>query len=1085
MPSPPPFIPRQRTRRWLVVALGLVLVVGVVGLIALPILVRTEFARGKILGAINTTFAPGRVDVERFEVAWTGPTRLVGFRLLAPDGAEVVKAPVAHLNRTLGGLLLRPGQPATLLLDRAALEIQRHADGKLDLTEALQAVIAHPDPTRDLTVRVTRGSLILRADQLAEPIQAETADLDLHIPPAPQAMTWNLKLGHADGGAILARGDMNRWTARDQDPSLANLQLDLEARRWPIRVRTENLDARGWLNGSVELGRTSEHWRSHGNLQIHDASATGPALAGDALRPGLVTLVWDGQEAAEGWTIRRLSVDSALGSIRAEGGLDDNLALVATGAEPPRIEGRLDLPVLARQIPHALRLRPDLVVEGGTARFKVEIPAARRTLIRTEATIADLVAVNGSRRLTLRAPLTLDAEINRADRSLTIEKLTARTGFATVAATGRLDDLRLDGSADLGALRQQLGDWVDLGRLGGSGQAEIQGSYRVIDREYVARLAVEGSNLRLEGVTEVPITRTQATFDLTINGRPSASGWPTAWDAVLLSAASSGSTGRVELCATGTGIDIQSRLSAELPGQPPTHRAEATLAGSWAGDQRLLRCDRVVARLVPGTAEDDAKSFEFTARGEIDARAGTIRFDPITEPGSPLPPIRLAPAGVRVAGLGGDLRALVVDISLEGERVIPNGLTAASDHWSALMNVRGDDQGLGFDARGEIESDIGERAGKARVVGRYDRTANRIELVEYQARSAFGLLKGAGRLEDPTGSRRYDLQGELTPDFATITAWLERQVEAGAVLTGSPRPFHLAGTLAGSDPLGSMTGEVGFDLAGADVYGMKLGPTPVVIRAQGGKIEIDPISTTLNQGHLRLESELDWDGASGAPLLRLGKNSAIRGARINDEVSRRVLAYVAPVLEGATRASGRVSVDLDRAEFPLTSGRSKAVQVDGLVVFDDVVFAPGELANDLLGVLGRRDAVLRIERPITLTIADGRVNQSGLALPIGGLTRIEFAGWVDFEKNLALTATLPVTPAMLGHNPLLADIAAGTQVRVPISGTLTRPTVDQEAFATNMKLLGKSLLTRGATRGALELLRRMRRDPSRPPAPDR
>ena len=82
-----------------------------------------------------------------------------------------------------------------------------------------------------------------------------------------------------------------------------------------------------------------------------------------------------------------------------------------------------------------------------------------------------------------------------------------------------------------------------------------------------------------------------------------------------------------------------------------------------------------------------------------------------------------------------------------------------------------------------------------------------------------------------------------------------------------------------------------------------------------------------------------------------------------------------------------------------------------------------------------------------MTIADGRVNQRGMTIPVGDFTRIELAGWVDFDRNIALNATVPVTPAMLGNNPLLSDIAAGTKVRLPIRGTLDRPSIDQEAFA--------------------------------------
>ena len=61
---------------------------------------------------------------------------------------------------------------------------------------------------------------------------------------------------------------------------------------------------------------------------------------------------------------------------------------------------------------------------------------------------------------------------------------------------------------------------------------------------------------------------------------------------------------------------------------------------------------------------------------------------------------------------------------------------------------------------------------------------------------------------------------------------------------------------------------------------MKVGPAPVVLHAKGGKLVFDPISTTLNEGHIRLEPEIDLN-ATGGPMLRLAKNST--GPRREDQ----------------------------------------------------------------------------------------------------------------------------------------------------------------------------------------------------------
>ena len=773
-PSPlPP--DRRRSRRRLSASIAVGLAFLLILAAGLPSLIGTRFVRDKILGTINQRLAPGRLDVDRFAVSWTRPTRLLGFNLIAPDGTKVAQAPVAEISRSLAQILFRSEGATVLTLDRATLAIRRYPDGKLDLVEALRSVIDQPDPKRDLTIRIKDGSLQFRSDEPAEPIVAQTADLDLRIPPAPQGVSWTLKLGHKSGGEFVARGDTNRWTAPENNPGLADLRLDLEAKGWPIETRGRGLGAVGKLDGSAGLNRRGGRWDLEGNARIDGLKLSGDRLAGDTFDPGPVNVVWGLGQDPSGWTIRRFSVDSAVGSVRGEGGLDPGLGFVSTQGIPQRVEARVDLAAIVRQLPHLLPLRPGLDLEKGSAQLVAE--GQGRSPWKVEATLADFVARDGERRFELQEPASLSARVDRTDQSVTIENLLLQTSFLNVSGSGQVDDL----------------------------------------------------------------------------------------------------------------------------------------------------------------------------------------------------------AGVRA----------------------------------------------------------------------------------------------------------FSFHGEIAPNFDAMTAWLREQTEPGANLAGKPRSFQVAGNLSGSDPPASVIGEVGMDLLGADVYGIKLGATPIVVRSRGGQIVIDPISTTLNEGHIRLEPEVILHDSKGDPVLRLGKNSMIRDARINDEVSRRVLAFVAPVLEGATRASGRVSVDLDHAEFPLTSGHARSAMVEGLVVFNDVAFAPGPLANDLLGVIGRRDAGLKLDRPVTLTIADGRVNQSGLALPIGDLTRIELAGWVDFDRNLALTATLPVTPAMLGNNPFLAGIASGAQVRLPIGGTLNKPMIDREAFAANLKDLGKSLLTRGATRGVLELLNRANRpkDPNAAPSP--
>jgi translocation and assembly module TamB len=123
---------------------------------------------------------------------------------------------------------------------------------------------------------------------------------------------------------------------------------------------------------------------------------------------------------------------------------------------------------------------------------------------------------------------------------------------------------------------------------------------------------------------------------------------------------------------------------------------------------------------------------------------------------------------------------------------------------------------------------------------------------------------------------------------------------------------------------------------------------------------------------------------------------------------------------------------------------------------------------------------------VALAIADRRIYQRGLAIPLGQLNEITMEGWVDFDRNLAMNASLPLLPTMWRDRPdrpVLNDLFGGLRITVPIRGTLAQPEVDRHSFEAAMQDLGKSLLQRSAGRAAVEVLQRLfaPRDPNAPP----
>jgi translocation and assembly module TamB len=295
-------------------------------------------------------------------------------------------------------------------------------------------------------------------------------------------------------------------------------------------------------------------------------------------------------------------------------------------------------------------------------------------------------------------------------------------------------------------------------------------------------------------------------------------------------------------------------------------------------------------------------------------------------------------------------------------------------------------------------------------------------------------------------------------------------------LQGGSRPFHVKGPLSGGSlatVLKGLDAELGIELRAADAFGLQLGPAPVVLRCKDGAVTIDPIQTSLNDGRVVLLPGLTVDDAKGIALT-LAKGSAIDGAEINDEVSRRVLAYVAPVLDKATRVNGKVSVTVDSAEFPISTPDNRRTNLTGQLVFENVMFTPGPFATEVLSIAGQPNARgLALHEPVQLSVADGRVIQNGLVIPVSRDAKVGIDGSVGFDQTLDLRATVPITRAMLGAAAGLQGLVGDQKVVVPISGTVSNPRVNRRALQLALRELSRNVFKKELSGGANGLLKRL------------
>jgi len=1030
-----------------------VLLIGAGLIAALPWILGLPVAQRRLAAAANAIMAPGSVEFRSIRLSWFQPTQITNVVLRDAQGDPVLAAPKAVFQWSLWQILLAQPSGATLTIQQGDLDIERFADGKVDLLETLKPVIVE-HPRKRLVIRIVNGRLRFRDPAFPEPVVAHHADVTLDLSMGSQPITWDIQLARdkeaREPSRLVIAGNYSR---AEVDPSGRNdLTLSLRGTRWPWTLANSVIQARGDFSGRLDARRRSGRLLLTGDATVTDLVAIGDLLASDTIHLDTSHARWNVEGGDGSWTIDQLELTSPVGSLEGQG------SIPSTPQQGAWFQGAVDLAALSRQLPGTLRLRDDLRVERGSARLRAELHSGPKGLEEdwnVTGNVSDLVALQGQKRLTLPEPATLTAKLHRDGPATTLERLELRTPFLTAIGQGDLDSgVALAATLDLAAFRERFRDWIDLGPIMVSGQGTLDARYRRHGQDFQAQASGAFRQLRVDGLSfREQIQRDELTFNGEVNGKAAPSGWPLDWTDVSLRARSDPAEVQLQVRHDAIGnVAMSGRAQAQFHRSGRPERVEAELKAMW--DQRTWTAERISLALV-GLAEGEAgpghdQAIHWAGKGRYDPRVDELVVE--STAGPPRAPTE------RDSWLSGNQKVRIKGLKSLGATQI-----------EMAANVDLASIGLGGNVVVGLKANYAPRS-------------DRLELTEMGLRAPYLTVDGAGVIRDLTTRADVDLAGSLNPDWEAIGTVLAQKVEPNARIAGRPRAWRIAGPisdLAAIDQLGSLRGEFGVQIDALDVFGMRLGEVPVVARAEAGRLRIDPIEGTLNGGALYLEPKLVRD-KSGSTWLRLGPSSGLSGAIINDEVSHRVLSFAAPVLDGATRVQGRVSVELAEAVFPILGAPDAHALIKGDVLFDNVRFMPGPLADQLLSVFQReRKPLVVIRDPISVRITGRKVYQKGLVIPVANLASIGLDGSVDFDKNLDLVARFSLNPPGSGV-PILTPILQTARFEIPIRGTLTNPKIDGEAMKERWKGIGTDLLQGSMEAGVNGLQRLLQGFPGQP-----
>ena len=173
-------------------------------------------------------------------------------------------------------------------------------------------------------------------------------------------------------------------------------------------------------------------------------------------------------------------------------------------------------------------------------------------------------------------------------------------------------------------------------------------------------------------------------------------------------------------------------------------------------------------------------------------------------------------------------------------------------------------------------------------------------------------------------------------------------------------------------------------------------------------------------------------------------------ARLEPAVAQGVLAYIAPVMAGATRTSGRFSLRINGATLPV--GATEGGHLSGVLAMHAVDLGPGPLAQRVIESLPFNMPIpqsIRIadESHVEFQLADRRMSHKGLAFGVplakpGQRLDIRSSGSVGLDdKTLDLKLELPIPADLPQDRPLLAALS-GRTFSVGVGGMLGEPRID-------------------------------------------
>ncbi|QDT09185.1 hypothetical protein [Planctomycetes bacterium K23_9] len=322
-------------------------------------------------------------------------------------------------------------------------------------------------------------------------------------------------------------------------------------------------------------------------------------------------------------------------------------------------------------------------------------------------------------------------------------------------------------------------------------------------------------------------------------------------------------------------------------------------------------------------------------------------------------------------------------------------------------------------------------------------------------------------LKGPAGFKMDEISKRLTTLTGTAIA-----VEG---VHETPLEIHAARDNVGNVAF-TVQGNLGWDLG--EIAGVQFGGATVPVQLTETTVEISPATVPVGQGQVNLAGEVFY--RPGPVYLRARPGTVATNLRLTPDMTRRWLKYLAPLAADAAQVDGTMSVELDEAIVIIDTPNLSRVK--GRINIEQARMTSGPLTSQIIGGLEQLKSLAQMSVPgeardpstlITLpaqtvdfALENGVVSHQRLFFDIDR-AKMMSSGQVSLDSRVDLVAQVELDENWLGSD--LKGLA-GNSVSLPITGTLSRPTLDHGGISDVLTQLGTQAAANVAQKTVNDLL---------------